>query len=69
MDELENQRNLEQHHHGLGLGHDQPLYSPSPARKAGISSSLTGQKGSDTSGTTRRASPAGPATTCILQGC
>ncbi|KAK3933321.1 Down syndrome cell adhesion molecule-like protein Dscam2, partial [Frankliniella fusca] len=61
MDELENQRNHEHHHHhnhhqhvhhGLlhhGLHHQQDLYSPSPVRKGGVTSSLTGQKGSDTS--------------------
>ncbi|KAJ1524379.1 hypothetical protein ONE63_010879 [Megalurothrips usitatus] len=53
LDELENQRNHEHHVHHHGHGHhpglhDQQLYSPSPARKA-ISSSLAGQKGSDTS--------------------
>lgn len=56
MDELENQRNHEQHHqvhhhhHPMPLPHQEQLYSPSPARKSGITSSLTGQKGSDTSG-------------------
>nr|CAD7572862.1 unnamed protein product [Timema californicum] len=44
--ELENQRNSDQQ----GVDHGQPgqLYSPSPARKG--DSSLSGQKGSDTSG-------------------
>ncbi|XP_052126797.1 cell adhesion molecule Dscam2-like isoform X3 [Frankliniella occidentalis] len=54
LDELQNQRNLEHHHHHVhhghqGLHHQQDLYSPSPVRKGGVTSSLTGQKGSDTS--------------------
>ena len=70
LDQLQQQLQHQVHHqlqHQLQHHSDQ-LYSPSPARK-GISSSLTGQKGSDTSGEFTQFTPLGAGTGQGWQQC